>query len=264
MEIIDYKDCGSFSNVYEINYIPLNKKCLMKIENKDKNKLYYELLIYKKLKSDEYNKYLPEVYDYIETDNYNCLILEDCGISLEKLLEQSNNINNITINDFDFSFKRLDKELFKELKEQMIKCVEYIHNYDIIHRDIKPANFIYNKNTKTLKLVDFGLAYILNDKNNLKKSNKFIGTYRYCSKNALLKYNLFYKDDCESLLYTLLYCYYGFLPWQNSLRNCKVDKLKYTLSKYKKDFKLNNYFYYSLEYINSLNFNEKPDYNLLL
>lgn len=263
MEIIDYKDCGSFSNVYKINYIPLNKKCLMKIEDKIKNKLYYEMLIYKKLNSKDYNLYLPEIYDYIETDNYNCLILEDCGLSLETLINNSSFINKTTINNVNYSFKTLNKNLFLSIKEQMVKCIEYIHNYDIIHRDIKPANFIYNENTKSIKLVDFGLSYILNNKNNLKKSKKFIGTYRYCSKNALLKYNLFYKDDCESLLYTLLYCFYGFLPWQNSLSYNKVDKLSYSIEQYKKDFNINDYFFYSLDYILSLKFNEKPDYTLL-
>ena len=264
MEIINYKDSGSFSNVYEINYIPLNKKCLMKLEEKNKDKLYYEMLIYKKLNSKDYNLFLPNIYDFIETDNYNCLIMEDCGISLETLINNSKYKNKVNINNVDYTFNILNNELFLFLKEQMVKCIEYIHKYDIIHRDIKPANFIYNEDTKTLKLVDFGLAYILNEKNKLKKSNKFIGTYRYCSKNALRKYNLFYKDDCESLLYTLLFCYYGFLPWQNSLSYNKVNKLKYSNDNYKKDFNLDDYFYYSLEYIDSLKFNEKPDYNLLI
>lgn len=264
MEIINYKDCGSFSNVYEINYIPLNKKCLMKLEDKNKDKLYYEMLIYKKLNSKDYNLYLPNIYDFIETENYNCLIMEDCGISLEVLIDNSNLINKIKINNVNYSFNILNKDLFLSLKEQMVKCIEYIHKYDIIHRDIKPANFIYNEKTKTIKLVDFGLSYILNEKNKQKKTNKFIGTYRYCSKNALKKYNLFYKDDCESLLYTMLFCYYGFLPWQNSLSHNKVNKLKYSIENYKKDFKLDDYFYYSLKYINSLDFNEKPNYDLLI
>jgi len=264
MEIIDYKDSGSFSNVYEINYIPLNKVCLMKIEEKDKDKLYYEMLIYKKLKGKDYNLYLPDIYDFIETDNYNCLIMENCGISLENLINNSKLINFVMINNTKYSFNILNKKLFNSIKNNMVKCLEYIHNYDIIHRDIKPANFIYNETTKSLKLVDFGLSYILNEKNIHKKTNKFIGTYRYCSKNALKKYNLFYKDDCESLIYTMLFCYYGFLPWQNSLSYNKVNKLKYSIEQYKKDFNLDNYFFYSLKYLHCLDFNEKPNYNLLL
>jgi calcium-dependent protein kinase len=42
-----------------------------------------------------------------------------------------------------------------------MKAVHYLHSMGICHRDIKPENFLYtSKNSKTLKLIDFGVSKI--------------------------------------------------------------------------------------------------------
>ena len=40
----------------------------------------------------------------------------------------------------------------------MLKAVEHLANKGIMHRDIKPSNFLYDRNTKTGLLIDFGLS----------------------------------------------------------------------------------------------------------
>jgi cell division control protein 7 len=40
----------------------------------------------------------------------------------------------------------------------MLKAVEHLANNGIMHRDIKPSNFLYDMNTKTGLLIDFGLS----------------------------------------------------------------------------------------------------------
>ncbi len=60
----------------------------------------------------------------------------------------------------------LGQKNLKEMKDydiklamgQLLKGLDYCHHHDIIHRDIKPENIIYDDNTKTFKLIDFGLA----------------------------------------------------------------------------------------------------------
>jgi|TARA_B110000285_G_C14696174_1_gene411300 cell division control protein 7 len=40
----------------------------------------------------------------------------------------------------------------------MLAAVEHLANNGIMHRDIKPSNFLYDKNTRTGLLIDFGLS----------------------------------------------------------------------------------------------------------
>lgn len=40
----------------------------------------------------------------------------------------------------------------------LLKAVEHLANHGIMHRDIKPANFLYDKESRTGLLIDFGLS----------------------------------------------------------------------------------------------------------
>ena len=65
----------------------------------------------------------------------------------------------------------------------------------LIHRDIKPDNFVMglDDNKKQLYLIDYGLSKKFRSTTTLKQpkfinKNKFTGTLRYCSLNALNGY----------------------------------------------------------------------------
>lgn len=40
----------------------------------------------------------------------------------------------------------------------MLRAVEHLSRQGVMHRDIKPANFLYDKNSKSGLLIDFGLS----------------------------------------------------------------------------------------------------------
>jgi len=48
--------------------------------------------------------------------------------------------------------------LIKKYLYQIISGIAYCHTHRILHRDLKPQNLLIDKNTKELKLADFGLA----------------------------------------------------------------------------------------------------------
>lgn len=41
---------------------------------------------------------------------------------------------------------------------EMLKGIFILKGIGIYHRDVKPMNFLYNQNTKTGMIIDFGLA----------------------------------------------------------------------------------------------------------
>ena len=52
----------------------------------------------------------------------------------------------------------------------LLTGLAYIHAKKIIHRDIKPSNFLYKKELKTGKLIDFGLAHLQTDNGSKKET----------------------------------------------------------------------------------------------
>ena len=51
----------------------------------------------------------------------------------------------------------------KEIRRYMfslLKAVNHCCNMGVIHRDIKPSNFLYDPDTQTGLLIDFGLSEI--------------------------------------------------------------------------------------------------------
>lgn len=88
----------------------------------------------------------------------------------------------------------------QQLVEVLIVLSEalyYSHGQKIAHRDIKPSNIMMAKNN-TVKIMDFGLAKVLNKTKHLSKTGQMMGTISYMSPEQIEgKAN--YKSDIYSL-----------------------------------------------------------------
>lgn len=100
-----------------------------------------------------------------------------------------------------------------------MKVLEEIHNRGILHRDLKPENIMIDDDNR-FYLIDFGISKVYVKKNGtilysllicrpFKDRVPFAGTSRYASIAAHSGNELGRKDDLESLMYILLYFYYG-------------------------------------------------------
>ena len=205
---------------------------------------------------------IPEMKSFGHNQDYNVLIMELLGPSLEQLFQTNNK---------HFSLKTTCM-----IGMQMLDRIEYIHSKKLIHRDIKPDNFTIGKGNKShiIYILDFGLAkkyWSTSRKCHIPfiKGKRLTGTARYASINALSGCEQSRRDDLESIAYILLYFLRGSLPWQGLRINNKDDRYRKICEKKKniscKDLcegypkELETF----VSYVRNLEFTEVPDYNYL-
>ena len=251
---------GSFGKIYLAYNMISKEKFALKLENRNTHQslLEQEAYILCYLKGEG----IPFIKSYGYSGDYNVLVMELLGKSLETLFEEKGS---------KFSLKTVCM-----LGIQMITRLEYIHNKHILHRDIKPDNFIMGIDINNYKvyLIDFGLSKKYRSSRTLQhikysENKKLIGTARYASINALAGIEQGRRDDMEALSYVLIYFLRGSLPWQGLRVNKKEDRYKKILEKKKsvnsKDLciGLPNEFYQFVDYCRNLKFEEEPDYEFL-
>ena len=248
---------GSFGRIYEAVYNQEHFALKFEDINSNSNLLESEARIMNYLKGPN----IPLVRSYGTSGNYNILIMELMGKSLEDLI-------NIR--------KTFPLKTVCLLGYQMINVLEYIHNKHIVHRDLKPDNFVLGlKNlAKNLYLLDFGLAKKYRSSTTLKQyplinKKKLTGTARYASINALKGFEHSRRDDLESAGYVLLYFLRGSLPWQGIPGKNKDERYKKILQK-KMDTSAQELcegfpdeFEKYVEYTRNMEYEEEPDYDML-
>ena len=42
--------------------------------------------------------------------------------------------------------------------KQILRTLIYLHSHGIVHRDLKPENMLFEDNSDTIKIIDFGIA----------------------------------------------------------------------------------------------------------
>jgi eukaryotic-like serine/threonine-protein kinase len=91
-------------------------------------------------------------------------------------------------------------------------ALDYAHQNNIVHRDIKPANMMLVDATKTIKLMDFGIARISDSSKT--KTGMVLGTPSYMSPEQLAGRKVDGRSDLWSLGVTLYQLLTGKLPFQ--------------------------------------------------
>jgi serine/threonine protein kinase len=150
----------------------------------------------------------------------------------------------------------------QNVAKQTTKILQNIHEKEILHRDIKPENFLFGvgENKKNLYLIDFGMAKCYRPQGE-KRINKLIGTKNYASVSVQMLWEPSRRDDLESLVYVLIFLYYGYLEWMNDIEDATILEKKKNL-RFQPGLPVP--FKKMIEYVQDLPFEEIPKYDYFL
>jgi serine/threonine-protein kinase len=140
-------------------------------------------------------------YDYGEADGLHYLALEWAdGESLASFLHRNG---------------PLAPAEAVRLVRQLADALEAAHQAGIIHRDLKPENIVYHPGTRTVKLLDFGIARDaeLPPEERLTRTGFFVGTLQYVAPEALSGELVDGRADIYSLATITYYLLSGRHPY---------------------------------------------------
>ncbi|KAG9078306.1 hypothetical protein FS749_009712 [Ceratobasidium sp. UAMH 11750] len=204
---------------------------------------------------------IPEVYAYGRVEHFELLSMQLLGQSLGDTVEKNG----------PFSMREV-----LQIADQMLSALGCMHSHGLVHRDIKPDNILLqHAGSPNICLVDFGLTYwppeLLSEVQTFATPSDVttgvFGTLAYASLNAHNTQKLSYRDDLESLAYSLVWFLRGSLPWSyytrhgnrlGRLRQVHEQKQRYSGPRLANG--LPREFGAILDYARSLSVGAAPDY----
>ena len=146
--------------------------------------------------------------EYIEQQDGVFLIMEYVdGLPLDE------HINNVS--------GPINEEQLIPLFLQILDAFEYAHKNKIVHRDIKPSNIIITKDGK-IKVLDFGIAKIMDETNSMTKTGTQMGSVLYMSPEQVKGEKVNHLSDIYSLGVTLYQMATGKAPYDPTTNEYQV------------------------------------------
>ncbi len=96
--------------------------------------------------------------------------------------------------------------------ERVAQALAYAHKQNVVHRDIKPANIMYELDSDTVKVTDFGIARITDSSKT--KTGLVLGTPSFMSPEQIAGKKIDGRSDLYSLGVMLFQMLAGVLPFR--------------------------------------------------
>lgn len=240
---------GGFGVICKGQNIRTGEEVAIKIEpiNNERQTIKYETRIYQYLTRMQMDGISKLKWFGVDEDYYY-LVVSLLSDSLQSLKNRYNR----------FSLKTI-----LQIGIQGIDRLQFMHNTGLIHRDIKPANLLIGlrENANKIYLIDFGIAKKYLDEDQIHKINtpikSIIGSEKFVSLNVHNLNQPSRRDDIESLINVLIYCYLGDLKSKEG-----EDFLLYK-SNLERNPNVPSVLSFLLKYIRGLEYDVTPNYDLM-
>ncbi|PIC21864.1 hypothetical protein B9Z55_026548 [Caenorhabditis nigoni] len=130
-------------------------------------------------------------------------------------------------------WKSLKRPTLIRIAFQMMKCLQALHEKQLVHRDIKLSNFALTQpktpgNQVAVKILDFGLSHVYADENGDLKDdprNLAFSKMKYASYDVCLGCDPMPKDDVIQASYAILYA--GGFDFRQKLKSPEDDLMNW-------------------------------------
>lgn len=131
----------------------------------------------------------------------NIVTVYDTGKNDSDLFITMEYVDGFTLKEYLDQRSPLPIPELVRIAKQICLGLDYAHGRNVIHRDIKPANVMLTKDQHTVKIMDFGLAKLVDD--SLADKTTVKGTPMYMAPEQILGRGVDHQSDIYSLGCTL-------------------------------------------------------------
>jgi DNA-binding response OmpR family regulator len=137
-------------------------------------------------------------------------------------------VEGITLRDLIDMRKKLSASSTLGIARQLAAALGVAHGEGVIHRDIKPQNLLLDP-TGALKVMDFGIARLVERTSTLTQSGMVVGTPAYMAPEQLLDETIDERSDLYSAGILLYECLTGVLPFGAASPIALIAKVLHTV-----------------------------------
>lgn len=165
----------------------------------------------------------PEVIDQVKTRFFreaeasgrlthkNIVTIYDVGEEHDLAFIAMDFLEGLSLDHFTKLDTLLPIEEVLSIGAQIADGLDYAHAQQVVHRDIKPANIMYNSDTGSVKITDFGIASLTDSSNT--RTGTVLGTPAFMSPEQISGKRIDGRSDLFSLGVTLYYLLCAKLPF---------------------------------------------------
>jgi serine/threonine protein kinase len=115
-----------------------------------------------------------------------------------------------------------NEDELRTIVREVLEAIDYLHRRNVCHRDIKPENILYNRDTKKVKLIDFGISKKTFLRGQRRDMLTIIGTHLFMAPEIYLGGGYDERVDLWALGVTIYKLVTGVTPFESEYHSDTV------------------------------------------